>query len=95
VSEMEKLLDELANFGSLMTRGQLTQPRSVGPRIVGIAEEVRALAAARPDREGLARIIDSVAFCEGLPDNVFVRGARGVALSKADRILALFGHEQP
>lgn len=39
------------------------------------------------DVEAIARIIDPVAFLNGLPDNIFTRGARHVAFDKAVAII--------
>jgi hypothetical protein len=54
--DIAKMLVELENLGSLMARGQLTQPRKVGPRIVDIAEALRACAQkAQPTRAAASR----------------------------------------
>ena len=36
------LADEIANIGSLMERGQLTQPRKIGSRLKQISAALRA-----------------------------------------------------
>lgn len=101
MDEIGKLLDELAGLGSLMTRGQLTQPRSVGPRIVGIAEEVRVYAATidrlTAENERLRKALESIQkICDGpisysrshMLDNIaaIIETSLGTsALSDADR----------
>jgi hypothetical protein len=58
-----KLLTELEDLGNLMTRGQLTQPRKVGARIVAIVSKLKTpptgedatVPAAQADRGEVAR----------------------------------------